>query len=214
MLFSAIKWIVFLICLLPFARLLYGAVQNTLGPDPADTLAVETGSWTLRFLLLSLAITPLRNLSGWAKLLPYRRTLGLFALFYASVHFLTYVVFLLQLRWSEIFDDILERPYITVGFLAFLILLVLGSTSSKAMMRRLGRRWKQLHRLVYLANILALIHLIWILRTDLTEAVIYGSILLPLLVYRAYRYFVSRKAKAGPLSRADVWQAPDTLDTR
>lgn len=203
-LFGVIRWLVLLVSLLPFVNLLFAAIQNTLGPDPADTLAIETGLWTLRFLLLSLAITPLRNLSGWAKLMPFRRTFGLLALFYATVHFLTYVVFLLQFRWSEIFDDVLERPYITVGFLAFLILVVLGSTSSKAMVRRLGRRWKQLHKLVYVANILGLVHLTWILRTDLTESVIYGSILLPLLLYRVYRYFLGRKAKVRSLSRIDV----------
>ncbi|MDP1932156.1 MAG: protein-methionine-sulfoxide reductase heme-binding subunit MsrQ [Gammaproteobacteria bacterium] len=201
---TAIRWLVFSISLLPFISLLCAAIQDTLGPDPADTLAIETGVWTLRFLLLSLAITPLRELSGWVRLVPYRRTFGLFALFYASVHFLTYIVFLLQFRWLEIFDDILDRPYITVGFLSFLILVVLGCTSSKVMMRKLGRRWKKIHTLVYLANILGLIHLIWILRTDLTEAVIYGSILLPLLIYRAYKYFVARRAKAGLLSRVDM----------
>lgn len=192
-LISAINWLVHLICLLPFASLLYAAFRNTLGPDPADALAIETGLWTLRFLLLSLAISPVRSFTGWAKVMPYRRTFGLYALFYASAHFLTYIAFLLQFRWAEISSDILERPYITVGFVAFLILVVLGSTSTRAMMRRLGRRWKQLHKLVYVANVLGLIHLIWILRTDLTEAVIYGSILLPLLMYRIYRYFAGRK---------------------
>lgn len=204
MLSNMVKWLVFVACLVPFVSLLYAALRNSLGPDPADTLAIETGLWTLRFLLLSLAVTPLRELTGWTKLIPYRRTFGLFALFYASVHFLTYIVFLLQFRWAEILDDILERPYITVGFLAFLILVLLGSTSTKAMMRKLGRRWKQLHRLVYVANVLGLIHLIWILRTDLTEAVIYGSILLPLLMYRLYRYLVGRKSKSVPLSRVDA----------
>lgn len=199
-LFTVINWLVHLVSLLPFASLLSAALRNTLGPDPADTLAIETGLWTLRFLLLSLAISPLRDITGWAKLTPYRRTFGLYGLFYACIHFLTYIAFLLQFRWTEISGDILERPYITVGFIAYLILVVLGGTSTKAMMRRLGRRWKQLHKLVYAANILALIHLIWILRTDLTDAVIYGSILLPLLVYRIYRHFAGKKSKAGPLS--------------
>jgi len=186
----AVKYFIFLLALLPLMVLCWGVFTNNLGPDPADTLAIETGEWAFRFLLLSLAITPLRNISAWPKLFPYRRTFGLFALFYACVHFLVYLVFLLQLRWSEIFEDILERPYITVGFTAFLILLVLGATSTKAMMRRMGRRWRQLHKLVYLANILALIHLVWILRSDLTEAVFYASILLPLLAYRVFKHYV------------------------
>ena len=187
-----VKWCVFCLGLVPFLMLLYGALSNTLGPDPADTLAAETGEWTLRFLLLSLAITPLRSIGGWPKLFPYRRTFGLFALFYASLHFVIYLVFLLQLRWSEIYEDILERPYITVGFTAFIMLVALGVTSTKAMMRRMGRHWRQLHKLVYLINILGLIHLIWILRTDLTEAVFYASILLPLLAYRVYKYCVRK----------------------
>lgn len=194
------KWLVFCLGLVPFFVLLYGALSNTLGPDPADTLAAETGEWTFRFLLLSLAITPLRNIGSWPKLFPYRRTFGLFALFYASLHFVIYLVFLLQLRWSEISEDILERPYITVGFTAFLMLLALGVTSTKAMMKRMGRRWRQLHKLVYLINILALVHLIWILRTDLAEAVFYASILLPLLAYRVYVYSAKKFSKQIDLS--------------
>lgn len=197
---KVVKWVVFVLALLPLAILLVGVFTNTLGPDPADTLAAETGEWTFRFLLLSLAITPLRNIGGWPKVFPYRRTFGLFALFYASLHFLVYLVFLLQLRWSEIFEDIVERPYITVGFSAFVLLVVLGVTSTKRMMRKLGRRWKQLHKLVYVINILALIHLVWILRTDLAEAVIYASILLPLLAYRVYRVYACRASKHIELS--------------
>ncbi|MGJ8690136.1 MAG: sulfite oxidase heme-binding subunit YedZ [Gammaproteobacteria bacterium] len=197
---KAVKWVVFVLGLLPLAALLLGVFTNTLGPDPADTLAAETGEWTFRFLLLSLAITPLRNIGGWPKVFPYRRTFGLFALFYASLHFLVYLVFLLQLRWSEIFEDIVERPYITVGFSAFILLMVLGVTSTKRMMRKLGRRWRQLHKLVYLINVLALIHLVWILRTDLAEAVIYGSILLPLLAYRVYRVYACSASKHINLS--------------
>ncbi|MDX1491968.1 MAG: protein-methionine-sulfoxide reductase heme-binding subunit MsrQ [Pseudohongiellaceae bacterium] len=200
---KAIRLGVFCASLIPFAYLLYGALTNTLGPDPADTLAVSTGEWAFRFLLMSLAITPLRALFKEPKLMPYRRTFGLFALFYASVHFLVYLVFLLQLRWSEISEDILERPYITVGFTAFVLLVALGATSNKFMMRRLGRRWKRLHSSVYLINVLVLIHLLWILRTDLAEAVFYGSILLPLLMYRLVKYLLARRAsQAKSLSRA------------
>lgn len=197
------KWFVFCLSLLPFLALTYGAVSNTLGPDPADTLATETGEWTFRFLLLSLAVTPLRNIAGWPKLFPYRRTFGLFALFYASLHFFVYLLFLLQFRWSEIAEDILERPYITVGFTAFLMLLALGMTSTKAMMKRLGRHWRQLHKLVYIVNVLGLIHLIWILRTDLTEAVFYASILVPLLAYRVYKRYVRQASKHINLSTSN-----------
>lgn len=176
--------VIFCLALLPFVYLLQGAVLNTLGADPARELALETGRWALRFLLMSLAITPLREITGLTGLFPLRRTLGLFSLFYAVLHFIIYMVFLLELRWSEIGSDIVERPYITVGFTALLILVAMGATSTKAMMRRLGRRWKQLHQLVYVASLLALLHLLWILRTDLFDAVFYGTILLLLLGYR------------------------------
>lgn len=176
--------VVFLLALIPFAVLLIGAVQNSLGADPARTLALDSGRWSLRFLLASLAITPCRELLGLPSIAPLRRTLGLYALFYALLHFLVYVFFLLELRWSEIGSDILERPYITVGFTAFVILIALGITSPKAMVRRLGRKWKALHRLVYAAAILSIIHLTWILRTDVFDAVFYGCVLAALLGYR------------------------------
>src|SRR5690606_31669453 len=112
-----------------------------------------------------------------------------------------YLLFFLQLRWSELYEDIVERPYITVGFTALLILIALGATSNKRMIRRLGRRWKKLHRLVYIASVLALLHLFWILRTDLAEAVFYGSILVPLLAYRLYQFLVARTAKVGKAAR-------------
>ena len=183
----AIRIAVFFISLLPVVLLVVKIIANELGPDPAKTLATETGSWALRFLLLSLTVTPFRELTGWARAAVLRRMLGLFAWFYASLHFFVYLMFLLQWRWSEILGDIIERPYITVGFLAFLILTALGMTSNRPLMKMLGRNWKRLHRLVYLAAILALIHLTWILRTDLTDAVFYGSILVLLLGYRIFR---------------------------
>lgn len=186
-LWNGLRHLVFWLALVPFARLVYGAFTNTLGADPADVLSLETGRWALRFLLMSLAITPLRQITGQARLLPLRRTLGLYSLFYACWHFLIYLMFLLEWRWSEIGSDILERPYITVGFVAFLILVALGATSNKAMMRRLGRNWKRLHRWVYLAAVLGFLHLFWILRGDVTDAVIYGTILVLLLGHRVYR---------------------------
>ena len=198
---KALKWVVFLLSLMPFLALSVGAVRNTLGPDPADVLVIQTGLWALRFLLMSLAISPLRSISGWTWVVPYRRTFGLFSLYYACWHMIAYLLFFLQLRWSELYEDIVERPYITVGFTALLILIALGATSNKRMIRRLGRRWKKLHRLVYIASVLALLHLFWILRTDLAEAVFYGSILVPLLAYRLYQFLVARTAKVGKAAR-------------
>ena len=179
-----LRILTFLGCLIPFVLLLLKVFQNDLGPDPAKELALETGEWAIRFLLLALAMTPLRHLSGRIAFAQRRRMIGLFALFYASVHFLVWVVFLLGLRWGAIFEEVIERPYITLGFSSFLILVVLGATSLRVMVRRLGKNWRRLHRLVYVAGVLAIIHLVWIVRTDLSEALVYGAILAGLLGWR------------------------------
>jgi sulfoxide reductase heme-binding subunit YedZ len=186
------RHLIFGLALVPFLLMVIGVIQNSLGADPARELALDSGRWSLRFLLASLAITPCRELFKLYAIAPLRRTLGLYSLFYASVHLLVYILFLLELRWSEIGSDILERPYITVGFIAFAILLALGVTSPRAMVRKLGRRWKPLHKLVYVAAVLAVVHLTWILRTDLFDAVLYGSITAILLLYRAVRYSKQR----------------------
>ena len=182
-----LKRTVFLLALVPFFLLLIRVQQNNLGPDPAQELSIETGEWALRFLLITLALTPLAQLSGEIRFVRQRRMLGLFALFYASVHFLSWMAFILGFRWMAIAEELLERPYITIGFAAYLIILALGVTSPRAMVRRLGKNWKRLHKLIYLAAVLALIHLLWILRTDIQEVVLYGGILAVLLGYRVFR---------------------------
>jgi methionine sulfoxide reductase heme-binding subunit len=187
-----LRRLIWVVACVPFVLQVQGALLNTLGADPAKELALDTGRWALRFLLMSLAVTPLREIFSVGGIAPLRRTLGLFALFYACLHFLVYILFLLELRWYEIGTDILERPYITVGFLAFLILVAMGVTSPKRMVRRLGKRWKPLHRLVYLAAILSILHLIWILRTDVFDAVFYGTLLALLLAYRAFNKLKKR----------------------
>ena len=155
-----IKPSVFVFALVPFAILLLRIYGNDLGPDPAQELSIETGEWTLRILLITLAITPLRQITNRVSFIRYRRMLGLFALFYASLHFLSWMIFLLGFRFFAIMEELVERPYITVGFSAYLILLVLGITTPKAMVRKLGKNWKRLHRLVYVAAILGTIHLL------------------------------------------------------
>lgn len=182
-----LKRTVFLLALVPFFLLLIRVQQNNLGPDPAQELSIETGEWALRFLLITLALTPLAQFTGEIRFVRQRRMLGLFALFYASVHFLSWMAFILGFRWMAIAEELLERPYITIGFAAYLIILALGVTSPRAMVRRLGKNWKRLHKLIYLAAVLALIHLLWILRTDIQEAVLYGGILAVLLGYRVFR---------------------------
>ena len=188
-----LRILTFLICLIPFVLLLLKVLQNDLGPDPAKELALETGEWSIRFLLLALAMTPLRHLSGRMEFAQRRRMVGLFALFYASVHFLVWVIFLLGLRWGAILEEVVERPYITIGFSSFLILIVLGATSPRVMVRKLGKNWRRLHRLVYVAGVLAVIHLVWIVRTDLSEALLYGAILAGLLGWRLV--FARNKAR-------------------
>ena len=188
-----LRILTFLICLIPFVLLLLKVLQNDLGPDPAKELALETGEWSIRFLLLALAMTPLRHLSGRVEFAQRRRMVGLFDLFYASVHFLVWVIFLLGLRWGAILEEVVERPYITIGFSSFLILVVLGATSPRVMVRKLGKNWRRLHRLVYVAGVLAIIHLVWIVRTDLSEALLYGAILAGLLGWRLV--FARNKAR-------------------
>ncbi|MCY3687873.1 MAG: sulfoxide reductase heme-binding subunit YedZ [Gammaproteobacteria bacterium] len=184
-----LKPAVFSASLIPLAWLILRIAADDLGPDPAQELAIATGEWTLRFLLITLSLTPLRHISGQLAFVRVRRMVGLFALFYASIHFTVWMSLLLGFRWFAIGEELLERPYITIGFLALLILIALGVTSPKAAVRRMGKNWKRLHRLIYLAAMLAIVHLTWILRTDVSEAVLYGSILAILLGYRLYRRF-------------------------
>jgi len=182
-----VKPSIFFMALIPFIWLLLKVFQNDLGPDPAQALSIETGEWALRFLLLTLAITPFRQIFRVAEIARLRRMIGLFAFFYASIHFLSWMAFILGFRWLAIAEELVERPYITVGFLAYVILFLLGVTSTNSMVRRLGKNWKRLHKFVYAASILAIVHLLWILRTDVTEAVIYGVLLAILLGYRIFR---------------------------
>ena len=181
------KPVIFLLASIPFIWLLSKIFQNNLGPDPAQALSIETGEWTLRFLLLTLSITPLRQIFRMAEIARLRRMIGLFTFFYASIHFLSWMAFILGFRWLAIAEELVERPYITVGFLAYVILFLLGITSTKSMVRKLGKNWKRLHKFIYIASILAILHLLWILRTDITEAVIYGVVLATLLGYRVFR---------------------------
>ena len=182
-----VKPSIFSMALIPFIWLLLKVFQNDLGPDPAQALSIETGEWTLRFLLLTLAITPFRQVFRMAEIASLRRMIGLFTFFYASIHFLSWMAFILGFRWLAIAEELVERPYITVGFMAYVILFLLGVTSTNSMVRRLGKNWKRLHKFIYAASILAIVHLWWIMRTDVTEAVIYGVLLAILLGYRIFR---------------------------
>jgi sulfoxide reductase heme-binding subunit YedZ len=182
--FSWLKPAIFAVCLIPLGQLAYRAYDGDLGANPIDTVTRFTGSWALIFLLTSLAITPLRRISGWNELIKFRRMLGLYAFFYALLHFSTFVGLDHFFDLNRIGKDIIKRPYVTAGFTAFLMMIPLALTSTAGMIRRLGKRWQQLHRLVYLAAIAAVIHFYWLVKSDITRPAQYGAVLAALLGYR------------------------------
>ena len=184
---AALKTALFILCLLPLAHYAAGLWQDTLGANPIEALTRGLGDWALRLLLITLAVTPLRRLSGWAWLLKLRRMLGLFAFFYASLHLIAYLWLDQFFDWAEIGRDILKRPFITIGMATFLLLAPLAATSTKAMIRRLGgQRWQRLHRLIYPAALLAVLHFTWMVKVDVREPALYGVILAVLLGLRAW----------------------------
>ena len=172
------------LCLLPLAALVYGLFVDTLGANPVETLTHETGQWALRLLLVTLALTPLQQWSGVAAWIRFRRMLGLYAFFYVVCHFSIWLLFDHSLDLVAMLEDIVERPYITVGFSALLLLLPLAVTSTNGMIRRLGRRWKLLHRLVYVIVALAILHYLWLVKADYLESGIYAIIAAILLLHR------------------------------
>jgi len=179
-----LKPLVFIACLIPFALLLKGVIEGDLGANPLERVTDTTGQWGLRLLLLTLAVAPLRRLTGWAWLQRFRRMLGLFVFFYISLHFMTWVWLDQELAWGNIVADIAKRPYVTVGFSAWLLLLPLAATSTRGMMRRLGGRWQRLHRAIYLIGVLGVLHYIWLVKADLLEPLLYASLLGILLAVR------------------------------
>lgn len=177
-----IKPTVFALCLVPFGVLLWRVVIGDLGANPIETINRFTGDWTLRFLLITLAVTPMRQIFGWTMPMRFRRMLGLFAFFYVCMHFLSYVWLDQFFRIEEIVKDIVKRPYITLGFTSFLLLIPLAATSTDAMVRRLGaRRWQGLHRLVYVAATGGVAHFIWMVKSDYREPLVYTALLAMLL---------------------------------
>jgi methionine sulfoxide reductase heme-binding subunit len=199
-----LKTLIFLLALLPLAKLGYLAFNNDLGANPIEKITRTTGYWTLTFLMVGLAISPLRQLTGYQWLARLRRMLGLFVFFYGSLHFLCYAVLDQFFDWDGIVKDIVKRPYITVGFPAFLLLIPLAITSTDAMMRKLGGKgWKALHKLVYLCAIGGVIHYWWLVKKDLSNPIAFAVVLAILLGYRLIRYLIhSRKRQklSGSLS--------------
>lgn len=184
---TVLKTLTFVLCLLPLAYYGWGAWHDALGANPVEAVTRGMGTWTLNLLLVTLAITPLRKLTGWHTALRLRRMLGLFTFFYAALHLTTYLWFDQFFDWDEIAQDILKRPFITVGMAAFVLLVPLAATSSNRAIRRLGgRRWQALHRSVYVIAILAVLHYSWLVKADQAQPLLYGGILLLLLGIRAF----------------------------
>ncbi len=185
---SWIKALVFMLCLVPLALLGVDAYQDRLGANPIEAITHSTGTWTLVFLLITLSVTPLRRLTGINALIRLRRMLGLYAFFYACLHLVTYFWLDQFFDWPAIIKDIIKRPFITVGFFAFVLLIPLAVTSTNAMVKRLGgRRWQLLHRLVYVIAIAGVVHYLWLVKKDLTQPLIYAAVLSLLLGYRLVR---------------------------
>lgn len=207
---TRMKLITFVVCLLPLAWLCFLAWQDDLGANPIEYITRETGVWTLRLLLLTLCITPLRKLTSWHALVRLRRMLGLFTFFYAVLHFLTYVWLDQFFDFTGIVMDVYKRPFITVGFAAFVLLIPLAVTSSNAMVRMLGgRRWQALHRTVYAIAILAVTHYLWLVKKDMTRPLIYAAIVLLLLAVRAWWREQERRAQLA--GKYGMRVAPPTI---
>jgi len=178
------KRAVFVVALSPFLWLAFRGFTGRLSANPIEDITLTTGIWALRWLLVSLAITPLRRVTGWQRVIQYRRMFGLFAFFYASLHLLTYVVLDQGLAFEFILPDIVKRPYITAGAVAFTLMVPLAVTSTKGWIRRLGRKWQLLHRLVYISGIAACLHFLWKVKVAIGEPVYYAAILGALLAFR------------------------------
>jgi methionine sulfoxide reductase heme-binding subunit len=200
-----IKAAVFAACLIPLARLAVLGFGDGLGANPIEYITHSTGWWTLTFLLITLAVTPLRRLLNQPWLLRLRRMFGLYAFFYASLHFITYIWLDQFFDGLEIVKDVIKRPFITFGFAAFVLLIPLAATSTNAMVKRLGaRRWQWLHRLVYPIAALGVIHFWWLVKLDVNEPLLFALILAGLLIARLLHLLIEqrRKAAALPQSRA------------
>lgn len=189
--------------LLPLAGLAHGAATGGLGADPVETITHTTGTWALRGLLAALAVSPLRRALGWPALAPYRRTLGLLAFLYAALHFATWLVFEVELAPAAAAEDVVERPWVTVGFAAFVGLVPLALTSTRGAIRRLGaRRWRRLHRLVYASAVCAVLHFLWLVKEDVREPAVYAAVAAALLGERVLRALARRRPRPRPAERA------------
>jgi sulfoxide reductase heme-binding subunit YedZ len=190
----------FVLCLLPLLMLAartFGVAGESLGANPVETVLHTLGKWGLKFLVLTLAVTPLKDIFNLPRLLAFRRMLGLFAFFYVLLHFLTWLILDQGLYWPGILVDIGKRPFITIGFAALLMLVPLAVTSTNKMMRRLGRRWTKLHRLIYVIAILGVWHYFWQVKKDVREPLIYFGVVVALLAWRVWKRRRAPKARVA-----------------
>ncbi len=192
---GGIKILVFLLSLSPFIFLLQDTLAEQLGANPIETLHFRLGDWALRFLCLGLALSPLKKLLKQSWPLRFRRMFGLFAYFYASLHLLVYIILDLSFSWEILIDEVPQSPYILVGLLTFLLLTPLALTSNQYMQKRLGKMWRQLHKLVYLAGLSAVIHYLWLVKSDLSEPLFYAAIMALLLGIRLVIFFKAKKIR-------------------
>ena len=191
---KALKVLVFLLCLVPFLLLVWGALTGDLGANPIEKITHTTGDWILRFLVLTLCITPLRQLTGWHQAIRFRRMLGLFAFFYGCLHLTIYVLSISNLNFADIGNDIAKRLYITVGFTGFVLMIPLAITSTKKWIARLGgKRWQKLHRLIYVSAIAGVLHYLWLVKADIRYPVRYGIAVGLLLLFRIWTAVRSRQ---------------------
>ena len=182
---SRIKPLVFLGCLLPLILLAWNGLNGNLSANPISDITNETGVWTLRFIVLTLAITPVRKITSWHWLIKFRRMTGLFAFFYGTLHFTTYIWLDQFFDWQSILHDIPNRPFITIGFASFILMLPLAVTSTQKMIRRLGgRRWDVLHRLIYCTAVGAVIHYLWLVKVVTYRQITYATMVAALLIFR------------------------------
>ena len=192
------KPIVFILCLVPVGAIAWPFLHGNIIPDPAAFIQHATGDWILRFLVITLTITPLRKLLGLPELIRFRRMFGLFAFSYACLHFFTYIGFDKLFDMSEILKDVAKRPYITVGFTGFVLLIPLAITSTAGWIRRLGgRRWQMLHRLIYISAMCGVIHYYWLVKSAVIRPLTYGAIVAILLAWRVADWFVKRQQQVS-----------------
>ena len=186
---------VFLACLMPFIFLLAKGAMGNLGPNPVSDITQDTGVWTLRFLLITLCVTPLRKLTSWSEVIKFRRMLGLFAFFYGFFHLMTYLLLDQSFSIPDIIQDVVKRPFITAGTAGFILMIPLAITSTRKWISRLGgKRWQLLHRLVYVSSAAGVVHYLWLVKADITRPVRYSVLLSVLLAYRLFLNLRNRSA--------------------